>query len=568
MYDFLFLGIYKKEFGEIFNNIEYLGLYYLASYLNNYNYSAKVYTNEKYESFETIKNECKKAKIIGFYCDYDNQFEVKYLSNYLKTNYPDLIILIGGPQGIALNENFIIEAKADVIAVGEGETTIKELADYYLKNKGDLNDVSGIKFIKNNHLFETPKRKTIENLDEIPFPDKKYSLNNQFRNQDKVTILTGRGCPFQCTFCFEAKDKLRVRSLKNVFEEIDLIIESNPNLKLLVITDDTFTLNKERIFDFCNKIDERRKIKDFVWSCEAHISNLLKNPEIISKMLKSGLVRMQIGIESGDDSVLKLYNKKITTTEIKEFIKICKLLNVPQLATNFIIGGANESYQSLLNSINLAEELIETGKGMIDIFTSFFFPYSNTQITINPDKFNMNILDSNSYTSMSDYVVVETKNLTKQQIFEMKQRIDSSIYYKTEKIILNLTFGEIKLQYFTAIKYGLKSVWYYYLSKYDFIHNYFNHIINKTGFIFEEIKNNISLFKPLRTFSIENIYIEDECFVYNKKQFTKIETILLEYSTAKLNIKEISTLLNINIDEIINIYNNLSKEYFIIFVEW
>ncbi len=462
----------------------------------------------------------------------------------------------------------MIESKADIIVIGEGELTVLELARYYLLSKGKLSEINGIRYILNNQLFETPKRKTIANLDEIPFPNKKHSLNTQFRNKDKVTILTGRGCPFKCTFCFEAKDKLRIRSIDNVFNEIDIVIKENPNLLSLILVDDTFTLNKKRIFDFCNKIKERRKNNDFIWSCEAHISTLLKNPEIIEEMVKNGLVRMQIGIESGDDDVLKLYNKQISVDNIKEFIKICKELNVPQIAANFIIGGANESYKSIMNSMKLAEELLETGKGMLDIFTSFFFAYPFTEITKKPNNFNMEIFDSNSFTSMSDYVVVKTNLLTKYEIFEIKQKFDNSIYYKIKEIIKKLTFQEIYNQYYFANKYNMKSVWYHYLTTYQHINTFFTYLISKAGFIFSEIENNIAIYKPLRTFSMENIYIENECIIYENYIFTKVQTLLIEYSTAKLNINEISILLNLEEHYIIEEYKKLNEQYFIIFVEW
>ena len=146
---------------------------------------------------------------------------------FLKNKYPDIVFFVGGAQSIDLGGEFLKESKSDYIMVGESEKYIIDFADAIIKKEKQIENIKNLRFIDSKGDFrETPRGDLIDNLDNIPFP------NYIYKNDDSLNIvgvITGRGCPFNCSFCYEgAKEKtVRYRSVSNVIEEISLILKNN-----------------------------------------------------------------------------------------------------------------------------------------------------------------------------------------------------------------------------------------------------------------------------------------------------------------------------------------------------
>lgn len=307
MHDILLLNIVRdNSLNSSF--LDCLGQHSIASYLEIHGYVARVFSGRTNEVKKIIDSQIKYSiKVVGFYVSADN-FNIAYnIAKWIKFNY-DLKVIIGGPEAVSCNENFIRETGCDAVIESEGEEPVKRFLDY-LNGKENLTNIPNLKYIDENNTFKrNPVTYFLENLDDVPFPNNKNSLNAKFRQGNMVGILTGRGCPFSCSFCYEGANSknVRFRSIPNVMAEIDYIIETNPNLVVINVYDDTFTLIKNRVYEFCDEIKKR----NVFWVCEGHISNILKYPEMLEYMVKSNLVGLQIGIESGSDKVLDAYNKK------------------------------------------------------------------------------------------------------------------------------------------------------------------------------------------------------------------------------------------------------------------
>ena len=136
-------------------------------------------------------------------------------------------------------------------------------------------------------------------------------------------------------------------------EEVDDLYKNNRHIEYINIYDDTFTLDKDRVLAFCEEIS-KRKIK---WFCEGHISFVLKNPDILKKMVESGLTCIQFGIESGSKAVLDAYCKHTDSDSIIKAVQICKKAGIHGITGNFIIGGALETKETVEESKRLAKEL-------------------------------------------------------------------------------------------------------------------------------------------------------------------------------------------------------------------
>ncbi len=123
-----------------------------------------------------------------------------------------------------------------------------------------------------------------------------------------------------------------------MLEEIKVNLKNNPGLKCLIVMDDTFTLGRERIEEFCRGMTELRKERDLVWYCECHVGRIRDFMDILPAMIDAGLIRLQIGIESGDQNVIDQYNKHVKIDDIVEFVTYAADCGLAQIATNFIVG--------------------------------------------------------------------------------------------------------------------------------------------------------------------------------------------------------------------------------------
>ena len=203
---------------------------------------------------------------------------------------------------------------------------------------------------------------------------------------------------------------MRLRSIDNVIAEIESVRAYNPSLKYVNIYDDTFTLNMNRVREFCSYM----KNTDLFWTCEAHVLTLCHNPEMIHVMAESGLIAVQLGIESGSQRVLNAYNKHITPEMIIDV---------------YIIGGAFESEETLAESISHAKKLITAGRGIVELNTVFFAPYYGTPITQTPELYGM-CIDSKRMQHMiitMREAVINTETLSTNDIVSAKRRFEAEM---------------------------------------------------------------------------------------------------------------------------------------------
>ena len=341
-----------------------LGQLYLATILNEKGYLVKLYSNlfpEPGEFTELIKEG--NYSIVGFYSTSNIIERVKALIEIVKNSIPETLIFLGGPHPTVMDKELLLECRADLIMRHEAEYTFPEVLDYYYENKGSLEDIKGITFRKGDKIIRTPEGGFIENLDELPVPNWNLLEGDLAKvNHRYVSIITGRGCPFKCAFCFEAfsGNKYRFRSAENVMKEVDLLLDKG-EVKYIKFMDDTFIVDMERVERICNSLIKRRELHDFYWFCEARVDILNKRLSLLNKMREAGLAVLQIGVESGNQHILDLYDKKITLKEIEDVVKACVKADIFCISINVIIGGPFETEETIKNTANFVKKTHKTG---------------------------------------------------------------------------------------------------------------------------------------------------------------------------------------------------------------
>ncbi len=459
-YDLLLINTHRQYDLSTGFQCDWLGIYQLATWMEWNGFPARAFAGYAHEIPPLLERELPTGvSVVGFSCDYENREEVAQLSRLVRERC-GLPVIVGGPQAIALGKPFLEESRANVIVRGEGELPLLALMQYFMDGSGSLETIPGIVFLEDGEERRTPLPAPIMDLDSLPPIDPALVLDRRFR-ASTASILTARGCPFRCSFCYEGGNtrSVRWRSIENVMAELRQALDANPSIHFVLFTDDTFTLNAARVRAFCEALEGYRNQRDFCWFAEAHPQTLLKHPDLVPLMVRAGLGSLQIGIESGNAHILKAYNKKTTPALIEDTVALCHSADVPHLVGNIIVGGAHETEESIAASCQFGLRLLDAGAGMLELHAVHFWPLPFTAMTTRPGDFGMEILDPQSRTAVTDYPVVRCGALGPERLSEARDQMAKQFHDRIFRNALTLPPARIErvLRYWR--RYGLHSAY-------------------------------------------------------------------------------------------------------------
>ena len=550
--DLIIFNLHRRYLNISLNYGGFSGIYLVSAFVSENGFEAQAYAGDLVAGKKILDEACttEKVKAIGLYCDYENVSENIFLSKYIKNKYK-LPVIVGGPQATSLGKDFFMKSGCDVLVRYEGELTVLELLQYFLDGYNKLENIRGIAFMKNQKLIINQERDVIENLDLLPFIDKKYSLDNTFRRRE-ASIMTGRGCPFHCAFCHEGHHtrKVRFRSVENVLKEIDLFLKQMPKEGgFILFTDDTFTLMPKRVKELCEGLKERKKKFNFSWFCEGHVHTLYLYPEMIQYMADAGLQRIQLGIETGNQKMLDIFRKGSTVEEIIEVINKCKEAGISQIYGNIIIGGPFYNRTSYLKDLEFARKLLELGQGNVELGVVSYWPLPETSITDNPQKYGLIIKDYNFYTSVSDFPLVETEELSIWDICglisDMRSNIRTLMLQQLKNNLIPLDLIKNWFEYYWH--YNTTGLWFECLASDKLLFNYYECICSGEALPWDAVKEEFLDCHPMRVSALCDHYrMDKENIIVYDVNTNYIEKELIRYSVGKLSVADI---INIILEE-------------------
>ena len=542
--EILFVNIEIQYFSRcLYQN---LGIEYLASVLNkNGHFADTVYLNKfnvisELEKIISIND----IKIIGFSCMQDNMNVIIHTIKVMKEKYKNVTFFVGGAQAYVLDKAFLQNSNADYIMVGESENIINPFVENILSNNVTMSNISNLRYIdQNGQYVETPKEELIQKLDDIPFP------NYVYKHSDELTtagIITGRGCPYKCAFCYEGSKErtVRYRSVTNVLEEISVVMKNHKNVKRIQFFDDTFTLDPSRITDLCYYLEKLYKQKGLTWLCEMHCQTVYNKPELVKLMVDSGLVGAQIGLESGNNDTLSSLNKKITTDMILKTVENCQKAGLHTLQGNILIGAVCETEEHLKNNMMFIEHLLTVGIGMLDLNISLFWPFPHTPIEEKTSEYGIEILhDQYDYSirSMSN-IVTQSKVISREEYIEYMYMVQEHIDSVCKKLCLQMNADEAK-KFWLKGRFNESNVWGRALNTYPHMRMFFG-VSDNDSISMDEDENVF----PVRTFDLlvykdGNLIIPQTDVVFND-----IDTKILELCNGRYNVGQISNILKLDIE--------------------
>ena len=407
-----------------------LGLTYIASVLEKEGYSVKIIDMAVLDmDYKILAKQISrvKPKVVGISFmtnQYKNAVNVSKVVKNVDVHIP---VIVGGPHVSAIPEEILALDSVDIAVIGEGEETVLEIVNSFLKGRGtaEFEAISGIAYKKEDgNICVNKRREVIQNIDSIPFPAwhllplDKYSVPGTGGDIAKqvFAIISSRGCPHQCIFCDSHTifgRKFRGRSAQNIFDEL-VYLKETFNATQFDFVDDTITVVKDRIYQLCNFIlTNNLEIK---WMCNARVNTV--NLEMLQLMKEAGCVRIEFGVESGDKEVIQKIRKGITIEQIKTAHKMARKAGL-SIGSFIMVGNLGEDQSSIMKTRKLLEE-IETD----DIYISIATPFPGTELyRIAKNNAWLRVQDWSKYvtapTYLPDYTpVMETDRMDSSEILK------------------------------------------------------------------------------------------------------------------------------------------------------
>ncbi len=302
------------------------------------------------------------AEVVGIYCMVTMQEDCLWLAHQLRPHTK--LMMVGGPLPTCDPYAFVNDF--DLVVRGEGEGTVLEIINAY-ETGNDYTGIRGVSFLRNSgsngqgamEAFSTPDRPFNRQLDELPFPARHLLPNQSYIDFGKkkygysiTTVMSTRGCPYECEFCSNVifGGSYRERSAANVVDEIEQALALGYDR--ISFADDVFTLHQKRLLEVCALIRQRNL--HFYWECLGRVDSL--DDASYLEMYQAGCRRVYFGIESGDNDILKLMNKKITAEQARHAVLAAHQAGL-EVGAFFILFYPGETNQTVLNSLHFTTTL-------------------------------------------------------------------------------------------------------------------------------------------------------------------------------------------------------------------
>lgn len=305
-----------------------LGLLYITSHLRARNFAVEVFDSTFGSRNELMRLlESEKPSVLGVYANLMTRSSVMKILKAAKA--AGWKTVAGGPEPAVYAEEYLASG-ADVVVVGEGEITLEELLPIVRGGRLELLDqVHGIVFrTADGAIHRTSPRRQIADIDQQPWPCReavpmeRYLETWRFHHQaGSVSIITARGCPYDCRWCSHAvfgKTHRRRKPDLVVDEMEDVLGRYNPDM--LWIADDVFTIHHGWLAEFA--VEMRRRGIRIPFECISRADRV--NPRVADLLADLGCFRIWIGSESGSQRVLDAMERGVTVGEVQTAVELCK----------------------------------------------------------------------------------------------------------------------------------------------------------------------------------------------------------------------------------------------------
>jgi radical SAM superfamily enzyme YgiQ (UPF0313 family) len=339
-----------------------MGLYSVGAVLKENHYDVEILDwHEINRTPEKIKEELlkKKPDVIGFSVLHGNRWGAIEIARTAKQLNPKAKVVFGGVGATFLWEHLLTRfPEVDVVVLGEGEWTFLDLVRHFEKN-GDqgLAEIRGIAYRKSGKILKTARTDPIKDLDSLPIPAKHFTYSH---------VSSSRGCAWNCSFCGSPQfwgRRIRWRSPEKFVQELETLFRKG--VGFFCFSDDTFTMNSERVIEICKRIIEKNL--RISWYAISRVDYV--DEEMLFWMRRAGCIQISYGVESGSVKIRKALGKPVKTEQIKRAFALTTRYGILSRAY-FIYGAPGETWQTIQETVDLMDEIKPLGSifYILDIF--------------------------------------------------------------------------------------------------------------------------------------------------------------------------------------------------------
>jgi anaerobic magnesium-protoporphyrin IX monomethyl ester cyclase len=386
-----------------------LGILYVAAALNAYGHEVKVVDM----ALDPIPDASYQPSLIGVSCSTPNYLSVKSIISICHQQWPAVSVVVGGPHVSILPPDGR-RLGADITITGDGEEAMLDVAFKIGK---------GVKFhpsIPISHPVD---------VNVWPLPMRSTEMMSRYGARElgrsSTSLITARGCPYQCSYCckWPGYDRVRYRDLSNIVEEIEQL--KSMGYGSLRFFDDEINLNEKRLLELCKAIQPL----NVEWTCLIRAN--LFTPIQASAMFDAGCRMVQVGVETGSDKILKSMNKRCTVENNTRSRKIAKDAGIQYWAF-LVVGLPGESHSTIQDTRHW---LLTNHPDIFSVYT--FQPFPGTQIHDQRDGFDIQFPRPLPYDQFSLgirgtalrplHCLVSTSSLSSEEIVEARRYLDVDV---------------------------------------------------------------------------------------------------------------------------------------------
>jgi len=331
-----------------------LGICYIASMLKRIE-GVGVFLKD-YELTHFSKESLRKylqensINIIGVSCRTASYKSAKEFIRCAREIDSGIYIVSGGHHVTAFPWESLVDVGCDAVIRGEGEYAFKELVEALIQ-KNALERIEGITYRKNeSEVVENNARPPINDIDALPWPDRTLLDLTQY---NVITLLTSRGCPFNCIYCDKgiSTRTVKYRSAQDIFREMKHIANDLGKRRLYIV-DDHFFLKRKRLEPILDMMIEEKL--PVTWTCQARVDGI--SMDILEKAKKAGCEQIMYGIETGDETELKYIRKGASLEEAEKTVGMTRAAGITA-RVNFMLGFPISTRQTMKNTITFGKKI-------------------------------------------------------------------------------------------------------------------------------------------------------------------------------------------------------------------
>ncbi|HVM32929.1 MAG TPA: radical SAM protein [bacterium] len=384
--------------------------------------------------------------------------DARMVAQAAKRANPACRVVLGGPHVHIFARETLMIPEVDFAIKGEGELAFTQLLSA-LEGLLSYDKVFGLAYrdAQTGAVKDNPPAPPVEDLDSLPYPARELTPMHKYysliaRHNPITTMFTSRGCPYRCLFCDRPTmgRRFRSHSALAVVNEMEACVKLG--IREFFIYDDTFNVNRKRVFEICDEIKKRKL--GIAFDIRARADRM--DEEMLKELASAGCDRIHYGVESGNAEVLETLMKDLDLDHARKIFKATRKYGMKTLAY-FMIGNPGETREMALKTIEFAKELDPDF-----VHFSVLTPFPATAIyykALEEGRFDHDYWADFAKNPTPDFKPrLWEEHMNREELIELLKFAYKSFYLRPKIVMKNMSYTHTPLDFFRKARAGLKMI--------------------------------------------------------------------------------------------------------------